>query len=295
MIRITAGRQKTAGLFLGFLLAVLATNIMAVDAKASTAGIERILNEISLWTNTPLPSAEAIKQSCGMNMVCAARMLAEAMGPDARLTRQLHPDTDTIRMVRNLPSITRIEYPGTGILRVRFTRFGRTAIQELETALMTSRQVIRTLEVDLRDHRGGNLRAMMRLASWFTGPVHKALALQRTEGKLEWLDLNSFKNGASELPRPHIRILINQNTASSAEIFAALLRRYAGARILGNSRTRGKNWLLRTIAVTHDLVLLVPAERIHVPGESLTGGLLPDAPFPPADRSKNTERKSGEP
>ncbi len=74
-------------------------------------------------------------------------------------------------------------------------------------------------------------------------------------------------------------VLVGPETASSAEVLAALLQRYAGARLAG-SRTAGKDHLTRVIAVDHDWRLLVPAERIEVPGIELTGGLRPAEKLP---------------
>jgi hypothetical protein len=36
------------------------------------------------------------------------------------------------------------------------------------------------------------------------------------------------------------------------------------------------------VAVDQDWRLLVPAERVEVPGETLAGGLVPDRPLPAA-------------
>lgn len=74
-------------------------------------------------------------------------------------------------------------------------------------------------------------------------------------------------------------VLVGPGTASSAEVLAALLQRYADARLAG-SQTAGKDYLTRVIAVDHDWRLLVPAERIEVPGVTLTGGLQPDEGLP---------------
>ena len=87
---------------------------------------------------------------------------------------------------------------------------------------------------------------------------------------------------ASDQTFPEVRglpVLVGPGTASSAEVLAALLQRYAGARLAG-SRTAGKNHLTRVIAVDHDWRLLVPAERIAVPGVELTGGLQPAEGLP---------------
>ena len=69
-------------------------------------------------------------------------------------------------------------------------------------------------------------------------------------------------------------VLVGTDTASSAEVLAALLQRYAGGCLAG-ARTAGKDHLTRVIAVDHDWRLLVPAERIEVPGVDLSGGLRP--------------------
>ncbi|MBT6442796.1 MAG: hypothetical protein HOK61_10265 [Alphaproteobacteria bacterium] len=76
-----------------------------------------------------------------------------------------------------------------------------------------------------------------------------------------------------------LRVLIGPQTASSAEVLAALLRQHAGAQILG-LRSRGKDWLQRLVAVNHDYRLVLPVASIHVSGVKLAGGLVPDGPLP---------------
>lgn len=72
-----------------------------------------------------------------------------------------------------------------------------------------------------------------------------------------------------------IDVPIGPETASSAEVLAALLRRHAGARLVG-APTRGKDRIARLVPVDHDRRLMLPAERIEVPGETLAQGLVPD-------------------
>ena len=77
-------------------------------------------------------------------------------------------------------------------------------------------------------------------------------------------------------------MLIGPETASSAEVLAALLRRHAAARLVG-TRTLGKDWLSRLVPPDHDWRLSIHAERIEVPGEPLVQGLVPDIEaVPPA-------------
>jgi C-terminal processing protease CtpA/Prc len=79
--------------------------------------------------------------------------------------------------------------------------------------------------------------------------------------------------------RGRITVLVSADTISSGEVLAALLRRHAGATVLGE-RTWGKDYVLRVEAVDSDWRALIPDGRIEVPGEILAGGLLPDGPIP---------------
>ena len=79
-------------------------------------------------------------------------------------------------------------------------------------------------------------------------------------------------------------MLIGPGTESSAEVLAAMLRRHAGARLVG-AATRGKDWITRVIPVDHDHRLLLPAERVEVVGEALSGGLAHDIEIPVPGRA----------
>ena len=184
--------------------------------------------------------------------------------------------TTPVRLVRSRPTLGGVSRPSPQVLRLKIVRFGRMAEREVLAALAASPGV-RVLELDLRGQRGGRLRNMLRLAGLFTGPVPGAVILAGARRTVL-----SIPARPRRLPWPvRLRVLVDRRTASSAEVFAALLRRHAGARILGE-RTFGKDWVARPVAVSHDWRLLVPAERIVVPGETLAGGLKPDAPLPAA-------------
>jgi carboxyl-terminal processing protease len=153
--------------------------------------------------------------------------------------------------------------------------FGRKAVPEMAQAMSQAIAGGASLGLDLRDNRGGDFGRMLKLAALFTGNIKDALFL------IEKTDRNPVSL-ATESDFPVTRdlvVLVGPGTASSAEVLAALLQRYAGARLAG-SRTAGKDHLTRVIAVDHDWRLLVPAERIEVPGVELTGGLRPAENLP---------------
>ena len=116
---------------------------------------------------------------------------------------------------------------------------------------------------------------MLRVAALFTGPVDEALWIAERGGRRGV----AIPSSPPRLDLAALTVLIGPETASSAEILAALLRRHAGAKVVGQ-RSVGKDYLLRAIPVHHDWRLLVPAGRIEVPGEVLAGGLMPDRPAP---------------
>ena len=204
---------------------------------------------------------------------CAARLIAERL-PASRLVPVNHPDTDTIRRAHTEPSVTAVEWRDDAALVVELARFGRTADREIADAVAAhANGAMARLVLDLRRNGGGDFDRMRRVASLFTGP---------REGAIRLIGKGGAKDVA--LPAPlrvlaldgaALDVLIGPETASSAEVLAALLRRHAGARLIG-AKTRGKDRLTRLVPVDHDWRLAIPAERIEVPGEALAQGLVPD-------------------
>jgi carboxyl-terminal processing protease len=219
-----------------------------------------------------------IRKACGQDPLCAARFLARGLGPRARLEKIRHPDTDTIRRVRTRPSVTGWSLRPSGTLRLSLDHFGRKAKVEINTALRQGqakkRSPVNVLEIDLRRNRGGNLNRMLKVAALFTGPVPGAVHLN---GSARTTSIG-IPDAGQRLRFRRIDLLVGPDTASSAEVFAGLLRTLCGARLLGR-RTHGKDYLLRAVPVSHDWRLLVPAGVITLPGVSLAGGLVPDVPL----------------
>jgi carboxyl-terminal processing protease len=189
------------------------------------------------------------------------------------LQRVPHPTSDQIRWARTESSITRIADLGRGQRLVRLDRFGRKADHELSSALRGAGVLV----LDLRHNHGGVLRRMLRIAGRFTGPVPDAVRLVEADR----VRLLAIPQPSGAVWRGRITVLVGPNTISSGEVLAALLRRHAGAAVLGE-RTWGKDYVLRVEAIDPDWRALVPDGRIEVPGEILAGGLVPDGPIPAA-------------
>ena len=156
-------------------------------------------------------------------------------------------------------------------------------------------------QLGLAAHQVGNKRAAGEYPGQLgrqgmTGSRRAQLLGQRVTGALENALQLADEAGRRPVAIPgreapfHVGplvVLIGPETASSGEILAALLRRYAGAELRG-ARTAGKDYLLRVVPVDHDWQLLLPSERVEVPGERLAGGLAPDGPLPPVPASDSS-------
>lgn len=259
--------------------AVLAAAAGALGPAAAEAPRERLLGAVARHAAVPAALERRIDARCpAAGSRCAAALLAAHL-PGARLVRVVHPDADSIRRARIVPSVGTVERRADGTLVVALDRFGRKADREVADAVTAGGGTPPRLALDLRANTGGDFDRMTRVASLFTGPRVAAIRVTGRAGA-----------AAVALPPPlravetaALEVLIGPRTASSAEVLAALLRRHAGARLVG-ARSRGKDRLARLIPVDHDWRLSVPAGRIEVPGEPLAGGLVPDAPAAPGDR-----------
>jgi len=252
------------------LIAMCGLLALVPSAGAAKDSLDRLIGEVAAYA--PTPDAARLRRDCGLNLHCAAEKIADHLGPKAYLRRVAPPDTDIIRMVDTTASLGTVrDLPDRRL--VVLNRFGRKVEADLVQALNPGMDIL----LDLRGNAGGDFGRMLRVAGLLIGPREKALSLTH-KSITKSLDLPNLTTGVR--PRT-ITVLVGPETASSAEVLAALLHRYGRAEILG-ARTAGKDYLLRVIPVDQNWRLLVPAERILVPGETLAGGLAPDRALTPA-------------
>ena len=244
-------------------------------AGAEVSAVERLHAAVTAFSapDVALPASAELERRCGADALCAAKLIAAAFGGRAVIEAVDHPDSDTIRLVTTRPSLGPTRRLAGGHVMVPLERFGRRAASELWQAV--SGAGAGRLILDLRANHGGGVDRMLRVAALFTGPVDDALWVAECGGRRGL----AIPAGLPRLELAALTVLIGRDTASSAEILAALLRRHAGAAIAGR-RSVGKDYLMRAIPVHHDWRLLVPAGRVEVPGEVIAGGLTPDRPAP---------------
>lgn len=161
-----------------------------------------------------------------------------------------------------------------GYMKIRF--FGRRTLPDFKRRIGDLGDMS-GLIIDLRDNRGGNLRGALDVLSNLV-PSGKLLLTE--------IDLKGQKQHHSRIQAlptltedVPIVVLINNSTASSAEIMAATLRYYNGAVIVGET-SHAKGTIQAVVPLSaNKTLLLTSGEYILVDGSSLKDtGVVPDRP-----------------
>jgi hypothetical protein len=252
-----------------------ATSVLACLLLGGTAAAEDGLDRLAaalarVSPGLPQLDEDALRAACTSDLLCAARRVVEAWPDGARLEPVPHPETEIIRLARTPRSVTSARRTAGGALRLRLDGFGRRAMQEVREALGLGAR-IETLELDLRSNRGGSLRRMLEVAALFTGHQPEALRIVGRNGAVAF----DLPPSTRAVRAARLDVLIGPETASSAEVLAALLRKHAGARLVGE-RSFGKDWAEQAIPINQRWRLWLWAGHIRIEGETLAGGLRPD-------------------
>lgn len=220
-----------------------------------------------------LPPLEELKNKCGADAVCAAQRIIDAE-PRARLQRVPAPDTDRIRLQKRTSSVTHAEWRA-GRRHIRLNYFGRNVREELRHALLpvAIKAGVPEVVLDLRCNGGGDVERMLSAAGLFTGPVEQAL-IAKADGASRPLPITS---DTPPIFSGRLTVRIGPDTASSGEALAALLKKFANARLIG-TRTQGKSYSQQVIPVSQRWHLLFPQANLRVPGIDWQNGLVPDVP-----------------
>ncbi len=148
---------------------------------------------------------------------------------------------------------------GTGYIRIK--NFGETTYAELIIALATlSEQGLENLVLDLRENGGGYLQSAVQIANEFL-PRNKLIVY--TQGrKSKRQDYRSDGHGSYQ--RIPLVVMINEASASSAEILAGALQDNDRATIVGR-RSFGKGLVQQEIAFPDKSRVRLTVARYYTP------------------------------
>jgi carboxyl-terminal processing protease len=165
----------------------------------------------------------------------AANLLQGADGTIVRLVLASQDRQSRIldirRRVVEVPSVDRIKIvdPQYGVGYFRMTCFQKTTARDLDTALWKlHREGMKSLIIDLRDNPGGLLVASVEAADRF---IDRGVIVS-TRGRTTQEDLtySAHQQGKWRLP---LVVIIDQDSASAAEIFAGAIRDHGRGTLVG--------------------------------------------------------------
>jgi carboxyl-terminal processing protease len=236
------------------------------------------------------------------------KIVEKIRGPEGtsvtlRLVRNHGPQPIEKTVVRRQVTIPTVEFKhfkeqGIGYIALSsFTEFTPTQFDKVLEGMKAKK--LRGLIIDLRWNGGGFLEAAANILSRFVnGKV--AVSMRGRDGKPQYVYTQKGHVYPFKYP---IVVLINEDSASAAEIFAGVLRDYKLATLLG-THTYGKASVQSPITLYDGAVAKITIARYYLPkGEDIDrkvdedmqyvkGGLKPDieVPFEP-----NSGFESGDP
>jgi len=163
-------------------------------------------------------------------------------------------------------------YPAEGIGYLRITDFSRNTPEQFGAALADLRsQGLKALVLDLRNNGGGYLDECVTIANTFVteGPILHRVG---RDGRMRAVEAS----GREPLGLPLV-VLVNELTASAAEILAGAIQEHEAGRLVGTV-TFGKGTVQTPYQLGDGSVLRLTTERWLTPdGNQITGkGITPD-------------------
>ena len=150
--------------------------------------------------------------------------------------------------------------PQTGYIKV--SRFASGTYDEFKAALVDlRRQGLTRLVLDLRGNPGGYLDRATRLADEFIAGSRKIVY---TDGKGDQYDSQTYARVAGEFEEGPLVVLVDEGSASAAEVVAGALQDHDRAIIVGR-RTFGKGLVQQPIALSDGGELRLTIARYYTP------------------------------
>ena len=258
-----------------------------------------------IFPNSPA-AGSGLKRGDRITAVDGQDVTGQAVGDIATLIRGA-PGTQVRIQVRRLNSAQALEFtmkralvqvdqvlgrqvPNAPIGYLKIRSFGDSTMVDQVLGILDQGQKrgLRGWVVDLRGNPGGALNAVLGAAAGFFDPAHTVIGYQvdrqRHQTPLEITPQNML-NGAA------LVVLVDRDSASGAEIFAAALQD-AGAGTLVGSKTAGNVGVATQLTMPDESVLQVTEQRFVSPsGAQIDGvGVTPDVVVDMSDEDLQNDR-----
>lgn len=264
-----AGSFEGIGAEIGMKNKILTIVAPLDDSPAQKAGIRSgdMIVKINDESAAEMTIDEAVKKMRGPK------------GTDVKLTifRDGEKETRDITIHRGTITIksVKLEWKGTDIAVVKINQFGEDTVDEFSAAVkeIQSRPT-RGMVIDLRDDPGGLLDAAVDIGSLMI-PKGKPVVLEEDSKKHRESLLTRGGDVLSGIPTA---VLINEGSASAAEILSAALRENRDNVTLIGKKSFGKGSVQELLPVSKDASMKVTVARWLTPdGEQINKvGIKPD-------------------
>jgi carboxyl-terminal processing protease len=228
------------------------TIVAPIDGSpAQQAGLKPgdIITRVNGQDISGLPLGQAVELILGQ---AGTKVTLTIYDPSTNRTR----DVTLVRAKIDIRSVTWQRLPGTSIAHLRIAAFNAGVTKDLEKALTEMKQNgITGVILDLRSNPGGLLDEAVGTASQFLS-TGNALEEKDAQGKITTVPV---KPGGLATTLPTV-VLIDQGTASAAEIVAAALQDAGRAKLIGET-TFGTGTVLNQFGLPDGSALLIATQE----------------------------------
>jgi carboxyl-terminal processing protease len=260
-------------------------------SPAEHAGLRAgdVILKVSGQDVTDWPLARVAERITGRS---GTKVTLTVQDPRSNRSRQI----TVVRASVKLHEVTWQKIPGTSIAHLRVASFDNGVTKDLRSSLEEIRRAgLNGIILDLRNNPGGLLDEAVGVASQF---LSDGVVLQAKDGKGKITPVTVEKGGV--WTNPAICVLVNEGSASAAEIVAGALQDNHRADLVGET-TFGTGTVLQEFRLSDGSALLLAVEEWLTPkGRSFWHqGVKPDYPvalpaevtplFPGAERSMTAE------
>jgi carboxyl-terminal processing protease len=168
--------------------------------------------------------------------------------------------------------------PGTNVALVLLSSFSDDSAQQIQKAFEEAKEAgARRFILDLRNNPGGRLDQAVEMAGYFLEPQSVVYIRKDASGEREEITVE----GDPESTNAPLAVLVNENSASSAEILAGALRDNGRAPVIGETTFGTGTVLSEFVLRDGSSILLGVAEWLTPDGDFIREtGITPDVRVP---------------
>ena len=210
----------------------------------------------------------------GMDLSSAVALIKGEKGTQVKLTVLRDKEPLTFSIIRDEITTPTVDYKmlDNSIGYIQISQFDEVTTEQFKSALTDLKnQGLKGLIVDIRSNPGGMLNVVVNIADEI---IPKGLIVYTDDVNGNRKEYNGSSD--SELTIP-MAVLVNENSASAAEIFAGAVQDYGKGKIIG-TQTYGKGIVQTIQPLTDGSAIKYTIAKYYTPkGQDIQGnGVTPD-------------------